>query len=93
LQNDSTSNILHGAPVDAVVFDLMKQWVKQPEKQFVFGVLEDGYVNLVIPDHSSNVTSVFRELAVGASTSAEVNQAACVFPTSSSLSVASGITI
>jgi len=67
LQN--VANQLQNAPADIVVFDMMKQWVQHTEKQFVFGLLENGSVDLIIQERSSNVTSVFREVAFEASNS------------------------
>ena len=71
------------APVDVLVFDMMKQWVQHPEKQFVFGLLENGAVDLIIPEDSSGVSSVFREIAFGASNSSDVQQ----HPSNSSVSL------
>lgn len=46
-------------PVDSIVFELIRQWRQDHTKQFVFGTVENGHLQLVVPSASSSVTPTF----------------------------------
>jgi len=50
-------------PVDAIAFEMLQQWHRDKTKQFVFGVMHNGELELFVPAPSSHLSAAFIETA------------------------------